>query len=313
MKQIINRIDPHLIEKELDGSKFVRNTNNIGNQIYIFDADSCPNTLLEVGRLRELTFRTAGGGTSKEIDLDEFDIGENQFKQLIVWDPEMKVIVGGYRFALGKELPLDKNGQPESPTSHLFNMSEKFINKYFCNCIELGRSFIQPDYQSTSNARKSIYALDNLWDGLGSLVIDYPKNKYFFGKITMYTHYPQKSRDTILYFLKTFFADHENLLRPHQAIPITTADEYFEKMFVGNNLEENYKILGNTVRSENVSIPPLVNAYMKLSETMKSFGTAINHEFGEVEETGILIKIADIYESKKRRHISKINREFKKQ
>jgi len=312
MKPLIDRIDPILIEQELNESKFARNTNKIGNEIFITTADDSPHTMQEIGRLRELSFRKAGGGTGKEVDIDKHDLGKNSFKQLIVWDPEMKIIVGGYRFAIGRDLPKDKKGQPISPTSHLFDISNDFMTKCLPLSIELGRSFVQPAYQLRSNARKSIFALDNLWDGLGFLIIDNPFVKSFFGKITMYTHYPVFARDAILYFLKKFFPDPDKYVRPYKPLKPQNSDEVFDKIFTGASLEENYKILNNTVRAKNTTIPPLVNAYMKLSPSMKSFGTAINENFGNVEETGILITINEIYESKKSRFISNIDRNFRR-
>ena len=311
MKPIIETVDPQLIKQELNASTFVRNTNNIDNEIHIFTAAQAPNAMQEVGRLRELTFRQAGGGTGKSIDIDQYDTDPKGFKQLVVWDPDLEVIVGGYRFALGNELPIDEQGHPISPTSHLFRMSDKFLNDYMPKSIELGRSFVQPIYQSTGNAKKSIFALDNLWDGLGLLVVDYPEHDSFFGKITMYNHYPVKARDAILYFLKNFFPDKDELVRPKKPIQVDTPDSYFDTIFTDEGLEANFKALINTVRQEKTAVPPLVNAYMKLSPTMKSFGTSLNPNFGNVEETGILIKIKDIYESKKKRHISNINRNYK--
>lgn len=308
MKPIIDRVDSALIERELKQGHFVRKTNNIGNEIYIFHGNDAPHAMQELGRLRELTFRQAGGGTGKEADIDKYDVGDGVFKQLIVWDPELKIIVGGYRFALGTELPKDENGKPISPTSHLFELSDYFLLHCLPKSIELGRSFVQPEYQSTGNAKKSIYALDNLWDGLGLLLVENNQMENFFGKITMYTHYPVAARDAILYFLKSFFPDNEGLIRPKQPLITQTPDEVFAAIFTGKTLEENYKILINTVRNHQTAIPPLVNAYIKLSPTMKTFGTAINYNFGEVEETGILIKIADIYESKKNRYVTNIQR-----
>ena len=312
MKPIIDRVDPLLIEQELDESKFARNTNNIGNELFIVTAEDSPNTLREIGRLREFTFRKAGGGTGKELDIDQYDLGKDSFKQLIVWDPELKVIVGGYRFAIGRDLPKNEKGQPISPTSHLFNISDEFMSKCLPLSIELGRSFVQPVYQSTGNARKSIYALDNLWDGLGLLIVDNPFVEFFFGKITMYSHYPVYARDAILYFLKNFFPDRNEYVRPYKPMAPTILNEIFEGIFTGDSLEENYKILNTVVRSKDTAIPPLVNAYMKLSPTMKTYGTAINENFGGVEETGILLVINEIYHKKKERFISNIDRNFRR-
>lgn len=307
MNPIVEAINPAVIELELTAEKFVRNTNNGDREIYIIDAHDAPNTLQEIGRLRELSFRAAGGGTGFSTDIDEFDTMEVPFKQLIVWDPEDKAIVGGYRFLQGHKINV-VHGHLHSPTAHLFEMTPLFNTKYLPRIIELGRSFVQPAYQPTVNMRKGMYSLDNLWDGLGVLTVDCPEIDYFFGKITMYPHLDAVARDLILYFIKFYFPDTESLLRPHKALPFKTDVSAFSSLFKGDNYQEDYKLLNTAVRERNENIPPLVNAYMNLSASMMSFGTANNDLFGDVEETGIMIKIADIYEKKKERHIQHINR-----
>lgn len=303
MEEIIQPIDPELLESELTESKFIRNTNNGHNQIYIFTAHDSPNLMLELGRLREITFRDAGGGTGKSVDIDNFDTDHAPFHQLIVWNPREKEIVGGYRFIHGKDIPCTPSGCISSATAELFHFTDKFIRDYLPGSIELGRSFVQPAYQPTFNLRKGMYSLDNLWDGLGAMIIDNPDVNYFFGKMTMYPDYHKTARDIILYFLNTFFPDHEKLMIPVEPIQPETPAETLSAIFTAPTFEENYKILVQTIRKYNENIPPLVNAYMNLSPTMMTFGTAINHEFGEVEETGILIHIGDIYPQKKERHL----------
>lgn len=302
-KRIIPPVSLNLIKRELTRSKFIRKTNHGGNYIYCVTAHDSPNTMQEIGRLRELTFRSSGGGTGKEVDIDEFDTCEKPYKQLIVWNPKRKEIVGGYRFILCSEAIRDKNGKFKLATSHLFNFSDKFINEYMPYTIELGRSFIQPNYQSTNIDRKGIFALDNLWDGLGSLTVIYPHIKYFFGKVTMYPDFNRKARDLILFFLNKYFRDQENLITPKYPLKIETPVEELENIFSAQNYLENYKILSQKVRMLGENIPPLINSYMNLSPTMKVFGTALNKEFGNVEETGLIITIKDIYAVKKDRHI----------
>jgi len=310
MDPIIPPVDKSLIEQELAEAHFVRNTNNGHNKIYIFTAHSSPNLMQELGRLREETFRDAGGGTGKSIDIDEFDTAEKPFIQLIVWDPSEKAIVGGYRFIHGRDIPCNRNGNLNSATAELFKYSDHFIRDYLPVSIELGRSFVQPEYQPTINLKKGMYSLDNLWDGLGAMVIDNPDIKYFFGKMTMYTDYDKTARDIILYFLKKFFPDHERLMTPIDPVKIETDEKYLESLFTGADYQENYKILIHQIRAHNENIPPLVNAYMNLSPTMTTFGTAINHGFGDVEETGIMISIEDIYPRKKERHLTTYMRRF---
>ena len=205
METIIEAVPASEIIKELTEERFVRKTNFGHNEIYVINAHNAPNTMREIGRLRELAFRESGGGTGKSIDIDEFDTRENAyFEQLIVWDPIEKEILGGYRFIDCKKLPLKNNGQVDTPTSELFYYSEDFIKNYLPYTIELGRSFIQPKYQSTGNVRKSIFTLDNLWDGLGAILQSIPHAKYFFGKVTMYSQFDETLRDMILFFMKKF-------------------------------------------------------------------------------------------------------------
>jgi hypothetical protein len=304
MLSIIPPVDRALLDAELTADKFVRKTNNGNNLIYIFDHHDSPNLMREIGRLREITFSDSGGGTGKEVDIDEFDLGEKPFHQLIVWNPLDKEIVGGYRFLQGKDLAVNEKGEVLSPTAELFDFSEKFIKEYLPVSIELGRSFVQPNYQPTFNLRKGMYSLDNIWDGLGAIVIDNPEYKYFFGKLTMYPHYDHFARDLVLFFLQKFFPDPDNLLSPKEPLRLRHSKKYLASLFTGTSYEENYKILVHLVRAQNETVPPLVNAYMSLSSTMRTFGTSLNLGFGDVEETGILITIRDIYEFKIDRHIA---------
>ena len=310
MEPIIPPLDKPLLEEEIAEAHFVRNTNNGHNKIFIFTAHSSPNLMREVGRLREDTFRDAGGGTGKEIDIDEYDTAEKPFIQLIVWNPAEKEIVGGYRFIHGKNIPCNKDGALNSATAELFDFSDHFVRDYLPVSIELGRSFVQPEYQPTINFKKGMYSLDNLWDGLGAMIIDNPDIQYFFGKMTMYPDYNRTARDIILYFLKKYFPDNEKLMTPKKMVKMETDEQYLEGLFTGSDYQENYKILVHEIHRHNEHIPPLVNAYMNLSPTMTTFGMAINHEFGEVEETGIMIRIPDIYPRKKERHLTTYMRRF---
>jgi hypothetical protein len=306
MESIIDAVSPDEIEKELVPSKFVRKTNNAGNELYIIDHTDSPNIIKEIGRLRELSFRMAGGGTGKKLDLDDFDLSDDPFRQLIVWDPKHREILGGYRFYIpppGK--PVD---QQRFATSRLFNFSDKFTENYLPYLIELGRSFVQPAYQSTARARKGVFALDNLWDGLGAIMVDNPEMKYFFGKVTMYQQFNQEARNLILFFLQKYFPDPEQLITPKEPLDLNMNLPKIKKIIDGKEYQEDYKKLSKHVRSYSEVIPPLINAYMNLSPSMKVFGTVINKTFGEVEETGIMITMGDLYEKKVTRHVSTYQR-----
>lgn len=300
---IIPAVSKELLKSELTAEKLLRKTNKGNNEIYIITAHNSPNLMLEIGRLREIAFREAGGGTGKEADIDEFDTCENCYKQLIVWNPEAEEIIGGYRYLLGSDWQLDEKGQPILATSHMFHFSDKFLKEYMPYTVELGRSFVSLPYQSSRMGAKSLFALDNLWDGLGALPVVKPEVKYYFGKMTMYPSYIRKGRDMILYFLKKHFADKDNLILPMHPLQIETDVKELEALFSEENFKEDYKILNREIRKLGYNIPPLVNAYMGLSPTMRLFGTGINDGFGDVEETGILIAVDEILEDKYVRHI----------
>ena len=288
-QEIIQPIAKEILKSELTPARQLRMTNKSHNEIYVITAHNAPNVMKEIGRLREVVFREAGGGTGKDMDIDEFDTCDNCYKQLIVWNPEAEEIIGGYRYLEGSSWDLDEKGQPILATSHMFHFSEKFIKEYMPYTIELGRSFVTLPYQSSRMGAKSLFALDNLWDGLGALTVIKPNVRYFFGKFTMYPSYIRRGRDMILYFLHKHFADKDNLIVPMKPLEIEADPKELEQLFCEKEFGYN--------------IPPLVNAYMSLSPTMKLFGTAINYGFGDVEETGILIAIEEIFEQKRVRHI----------
>lgn len=302
-EEIIAPVSTELIESELTESTFLRDTNKGNNQIYVVDAHSAPNVMREIGRLREIAFRAAGGGTGKSCDIDEYDVMMPPCRQLIVWDPSARLILGGYRYITGQDIQIRPDGTPRIATAHMFDFSDKFLREYLPETIELGRSFVRLEYQSSKAGAKALYALDNLWDGLGALTVVHPEIKYLFGKVTMYPGYIKACRNMILYFFSKHFSDPDKLVTPMNPLDTKIDVKEMEALFCGDSYADDYKTLNHEIRSFGINIPPLINAYMNLSPTMRVFGTAINDEFGDVEETGILLTIDEIFEEKKKRHI----------
>ena len=304
MKPIIPPIEKELLLKELTKERFIRDTNYGSNEIYVVTQHDSPNVLQEIGRLREVSFRASGGGTGLDCDLDNFDTNKFCYKQLVVWNPADKEIVGGYRFILIRDAERDEKGNPKLSTSHYFNFSEKFVKEFAPYTIELGRSFVQPLYQPSAGNRKGLFSLDNLWDGLASVSVDNPDQKYLFGKMTMYKDYNQHARDMLLYFLDLYFPDKEKIVTPKNPLGYLTDISEFKTLFKKEMpYKDAHAILNQSIRKLGENIPPLFNSYMNISPSMKTFGTADNHDFGSVEETGILVTINDIYPSKKERHV----------
>lgn len=304
MQNIIEAVSKALLKAELNSDRFLRTTRKGNNEIYSVNIHNAPNVLREIGRLREVTFRASGGGTGLELDLDAYDTNEICYEQLIVWSPEDEEIIGGYRYIIC-EKAIDKlSNEIHLSTSHYFDFTERFIKDFLPKTIELGRSWVQPNFQPSVNPRKGLFALDNIWDGLGAIVIQHPEIKYFFGKVTMYPSFNQEARDFLLHFMHHYFPDTENLMKTFHPIVQHYDSEFVEQQLKDLDFKEGFKVLNSFVRGKNENVPPLVNIYMHLSPTMKTFGTAVNPDFGGVEETGILVTIADIYQDKKERHIT---------
>ena len=312
MEEIIAPVPRELLLAELTDDKRLRYTSRSNNEIYVTTAAESPNVMREIGRLREIAFRAAGGGTGLSVDIDEFDTMENPYKQIIVWNPDANDIIGGYRYIHGRDVRFRENGEPILATAHdMFKFSKRFIEELLPDTIELGRSFVSLEYQSTRMGSKSLYALDNLWDGLGALAVVLPGVKYYFGKVTMYPSYDKYARDLILYFLKKHFADTNKLVYPIEPLQLVTDEEALKSVLTGSTFKEDYRLLKSEVHKVGLSIPPLVNAYMSLSPSMKVFGTAINKGFGDVEETGIFITVDEIVEDKYNRYIGSFAQSLK--
>lgn len=303
MKDLSIPIDRDLIKAELTDDKLLRTTNKAGNLIYLTTASESPNVMKEIARIRELAFRLCGAGSGKMFDMDAFDWAERPYKQLFVWDPQNEEIIGGYRLIFGNEVTINENGQPDLVTASMYKFSQKFIDEFLPYTIELGRSFVHPDYQASKMGSKSLYSLDNLWDGLGAVTVLRPDMKYFFGKVTVYPSYDEQARELIFTFLNKYFPDEDTLVEPIDPFirPAFAAD--YAGLFAGGSFKEEYKILNGKVRERGVNIPPLVNTYMGLSAKMRSFGYAVCEELGGLIEFAIMVPIYEMYEEKKARHI----------
>ena len=313
MKPIILPIDKKILKSELTEEKFLRPTNKAHNDIYVVTAHNSPNIMREIGRLRELSFRSGGGGTGEEIDVDEYDFMDKPYYQLIVWDPTAEEIVGGYRFISGVDVDFDENGQPNFVMSHLFTFSKKFITEFLPYTIELGRAFVQPDYQTSKMGMKSLFALDNLWDGLGALTHTIKNARYFIGKVTIYEHYPILSRELIYEYMYRYCPDPDKMIIPKNYIHVRETTKTFAKeIFTGNDSSSDYKSLQKAIRAEGETIPPLFNAYIGLTHTMRFFGSIFDPDFGSVYETGIMITMADLLETKRKRYIEPYREYLKK-
>ena len=302
MKRIIDPVDRELLKAELNQDRHLRTTNRANNELFVVGPDAV-NVIREIGRLREIAFRNDGGGTGEALDIDKFDTDPAYgYRQLVLWDPEAEEIIGGYRFCICDEAVFNRFGQPILTSSHMFEFSKKFLREYLPYTLELGRSFVSVEYQSSKAGSKSLFALDNLFDGIAALGVMYKDRlKYFFGKMTIYPEYNTEAREMVMYFLKKYFGEKADLIHIRKQVKINNPKR-FHKVFTGSNYKENYAILKAEVSKLGVNIPPLVNTYMNLSPSMIYFGTGINDEFADVFDSGILIAFDEMYPEKIERH-----------
>jgi hypothetical protein len=302
MQRIIPPVAKKFLEQELTRVTFLRKANRGGNFLYTFSGREASSLMREVGRLREESFRGAGGGTGREVDIDSYDTSEAPYEQLIVWDPTERQVLGGYRFKICDGDTVDAEGKVRLSTAELFRFSDNFKRAYIPYMIELGRAFVRPSHQATRHSHKGLHVLDNLWDGLAAIAAGNPDKRYFFGKVTMYQQYNVEARNCLLYFLEKHFADTEALLAPVRPLETHMDREALHRIFNQRTIEDDYRILSRSVRRLGEVVPSLIRSYMRLSPTMKVFGTAINPHCGDVEETALMVTIRDIHPAAMTRH-----------
>ena len=299
MEAIINPVDTELLLRELEGH-MVRPTNKANNVIYDITAHECPNVMREIARLREISYRDGGGATGKSMDIDEMDTMPKPYHQLIVWDPENKQIIGGYRYLFGSEAEM-RDGQPFITSAHLFHYSERFIRDYLPQTIEFGRAFVQPMYQKREMGVKALFALDNIWDGIGALVHNNPQLRWMIGKVTIYPDYNETARKLIYTYLRRYHSGEEGLFGPYHPLP---ADSLSVDPFTGDDAQENYHILQHAVREQGTVIPPMFSAYLNLTNDLQFFGNTVNDELANVYETGIMVDLQTVLPEKRERYIN---------
>ena len=309
MQPLIDPVSLDLIKSELTPDKKLCDTNKGHNELYVFDYINSPNLMLEVGRLRELTFREATAGVGLPYDWDEFDTMEKPYKQIIVWDPDAEAIIGGYRFILGPDMAIKEDGQPNIVSSHMFKFSEEFMQNYLPHVMELSRAFVVPAYQSSKAGAKALYALDNLWDGIGAVIMLHPDIMYFMGKMSMYQTYDPTARELILSYLWKHFEDKDKLAVALDPVMPQSDPRLVGLILKDDELKDDYKNLKSACQALGTNIPPMINSYITISPTMKMLGTGVNREFGDVFDTGIMICFNEMYEEKRDRHVKSVLKE----
>lgn len=284
MEPIIEEIDKSLLAEEIKGQVCLQELSRGKMQLYVLEGYKAPALMKEIGRLREIAFRTAGGGTGMSCDVDRYDLdSESGFRQLICWDSENCEVMGGYRILFGKDCRLDSNGQPDMPSAHLFRFSEQFISEQLPDMMEMSRSFT-----STPN----IFTLQMLFCGLAVLCKQNNIHS-LFGKVTFYPSYPSEALGLLEAFFSKHCPDHDSWIVPHNPYVVPIPD-YAGSVLVNDSYEADLKALTGALHDRGFDMPPILKSYLRLFRSFRVFGTAVNDIFGNVIETGMFCYLNDL-------------------
>lgn len=293
---VVHPVNRKALKKNLKTAQLVGETSD-GKKIYIYDYQHDSPVMNEIGRLRELTFRTVEEGTGKSLDLDRYD---TYYRHLILWDEEDLEIVGAYRIGEAGNIVKNK-GIDGLYTSTLFNFNETFQN-YLPNALELGRSFVQPRYWGKRS-------LDYLWFGIGAYINANPHIKYLFGPVSLSNAYPSNSKELIVAFYQTQFGSLQHLAqgkRPYQPSEDVTAIS--EAEFSGD-YKQSYKKLNMLLDLEGVKVPTLFKQYAEVCDDKGChfIDFSIDPDFNNCIDSLILVEMEKLKPKKRKRYLTSNN------
>ena len=288
---------PEDAAKELRKAQFLCRATRWNAALYTFDGGECPTLMREVWRLRTQAFNDVGVAMDDVARVELGDVN-GSFRQLILWDCEAERIVGGYRYAVGREAAVSALS-----LSRYYEASERFVEEFLPDGLELSRTFVSPDYQRNAGMR-SLYALDSLWEGLAR-VVEQSDVRHLFGRVTLYPSLGVRARNLIVGFMRYAFPPRGELMWARHPFRCGIGRRNYERIFVGDTVAENYKILLRSVREMGQNVPPIISSYMRLSPSMRVFESYRNYDLGGVVESAIMLSVDEFYEEIKRRYMKK--------
>ena len=270
---IIDAVPKEVLKEEIDQLPADSKLHSYKDfDVFCSSSKHIPQIMHEIGRLREITFRRAGEGTGKEIDLDKYD---HTYEQLFIWNREENEIVGAYRIGRINEL-----GAKGLYTSKFYDYTDRFINKHNWG-LEMGRSFVRPEYQ------RKPYSLLLLWRGIGAYMMKYPKYRYLFGAVSVSNDYSAVSRALIAELM----LNHKDSVEAHQKIKLHKFNReimrYCKRLEISN--PEQLSALIKNIEPDQKDIPPLVKHYMKMGGQFCSF--SVDENFGGTLDGLILVDL----------------------
>lgn len=291
-KTIAHPQDRRALKQELKQAELLGETAD-GKKIYLFDYHPDSVVMQEIGRLREIAFRTVGEGTGEKRDLDRYD---QYYRHLILWDEDDLEIAGAYRIGEGR-LRMQK-ADYRLYSESLFSYSEQ-MDSIFEQGIELGRSFVQPRYWGKRS-------LDYLWYGIGAYLRRHPDVRYLFGPVSLSNSYPKRARDLLVWFYRHYFADTAWLARSRSPYPLDSdAEATIRQLFSGDDYREDFSRLREQLDFLGVSVPTLYKQYSELCEpggvSFLDFG--IDADFNYCIDGLVLVDTHKVKARKRERYI----------
>lgn len=290
--KLISTKDNELAE-ELRHAFYLGRATHWNADIYSVDGLVSPNLMGEICRARKLSYAGIGvrldDGAGSEDDLN------GTYKQIVVWDRARGAVVGGYRYAVGGKVAAE-----HLSLSHYFELSEQFKSDYLPRGVELGRSFVSPEYQCGTQ-RSTIFALDALWEGVAKIV-KLTNAEYLFGRVTLYEELGVRARNILVGYMQHITPSDSALMKAKEPLRVGISRRRFSQIFNADTPEENYKILLSKMRSMHRRIPPIISSYLRLSPSLRLFGSYRNRELGGVVESAIMLTISDFYDKVKSRY-----------
>ncbi len=271
-------------------------TTQDGMQIYLYQYQGSSAIFRELGRLREISFRTVGEGSGKRRDIDKYDM---DYQHLVLWDPSQLELVGAYRLACAQDV-IDKHGRKGLYTDSLFSYSDDMA-PYFKAGIELGRSFVQPKYWG----RKS---LDYLWYGIGAFVKNYPQYRYLYGAVSVSNALPDQAKAMLVHYYQHYYGAKNTIATPNNEFKATEQQiKQCQSIFCGDDVKEDFVELKHILANMGAQVPTLFKQYTELCEPggVQFLSFSVDPEFNNCIDGLVLVDLEKVKAGKAKRYLGK--------
>jgi putative hemolysin len=281
------------IRKELQGCELLGETSD-NKKIYLYHYQSNAAIMREIGRLRELSFRAVGEGTSSYRDIDAYD---RNYMHLVLWDDNDLEIAGAYRFC-DTSMALSTHGIDGIYTSSLFSFNDE-MSSYFYRGLEVGRSFVQPKYWGKRS-------LDYLWFGIGALLKNNPQYRYLFGPVSISNQYSTEAKNLLVYFYRSYFGCSS---KPAAALnPYVIPDAEVKKLrllFSGKDYKQDFQRLKSQLADRGYAVPTLYKQYADLCEPGGVYFSDFNvdPDFADCVDGFVIVDTEMAKASKRKRYL----------